>query len=1219
MAAYAQTKMWQAIRTAAERKLHNFVLGQLPGDNPPLLCTVFPPWADPTATAFGANIDALNPDPTDAAVKYFQNAIRARFEVAASGEESDDESSVKDILIAYQKDFQPTDSKAAKLARIRGLMSKKWTEISPTVQTVRAWRLDMGVNVLIDEKDPDPQPDATLKVVIWPSYTLRTVRWTNTTESLAPPAPVPVPDETDEMNFDQSRVVFSSSAVTLPSEDSSLRMNNSAAASTASGQGNAMVVEPSTTAQPSTVDLDDPFWDIEADDEDEYDDSDDFKDDGFSDTAILDTEEVEAEHQSNPATLEEVAKSAPHMKSELKEVVPRFPVTSPTPLAQPHASEDTNPLAAPLVLPQRLPPPRAPPRPLTAANLSSRGSDPSASADDGSTQSFYLFSSDFALYSPAANIGFLTKDDPFEKFVLGLPKAYMAVNRDPSSPTGVEQHLTIRDNDAWAQYVLGNGLNLKNLQLFLTVSSGTRQVASVTAVTVDLVLATTTPTTLSFSTDDAATMFGLSTQPGLPHQPIIFLDNYGLLPLGLSNNVSGLSLSSILTLLAPPWLTDPTQPATLVLDALADSLMFGLSKSPNARNGIYFRTDDTSTTYLRLEFDLSSTVDALISWLKAKNLMPVSSISASGLTFTCILVGRSELLANNLRSSTKTTFCFSGAINFKHGNINFWLNFQKGCAQLVLQFPNVNPADIAEDVFTWLRTTLDLGDAASQQSNLSSDQVKSLIPSNDISVTVHQAEIFLGQTGFTCTVTLEVVIFGTFFFTTFKFPQFDVRADLWCSTPITSDPTMRYVPWYEPYQELVPFDVLQSGVPSSVDFTGIVQHSSTTPATVPPPPDTSFLSFQEAYIEVQTGIDSAINVDLFATIALQAPPTDIPLVWPKYFTVHASGEKMGQSPNSSTDWDLSLRSSFYLPQRANAPNSANSVSLDVVITKTTDKWTVSGKAEGLDFGALYAYFDTDAKESVMDILEGIGVTYIDVEYSHGPGEDRNLLVQGAFELKTIVLQFDYHWTKSAAPTAGAATKTSWTFDASLAPITSSGDEVTLIEVIGEFVPDGDNSSILQTLGEIPFIKDLKIATAAASEADSPVIFGMAKSSTSGAVSMFLQIQIITDAGVISTLFIQRKAPPKPNSGPGNNSGSGSKTDGVKRYIRVRLDKLPTLQNVPIVGSLIPPLDSIDYVYVQDLSTPGSDGGLSADDIADMNEVRKQSNISHLGMMTDIVK
>jgi hypothetical protein len=65
-------------------------------------------------------------------------------------------------------------------------------------------------------------------------------------------------------------------------------------------------------------------------------------------------------------------------------------------------------------------------------------------------------------------------------------------------------------------------------------------------------------------------------------------------------------------------------------------------------------------------------------------------------------------------------------------------------------------------------------------------------------------------------------------------------------------------------------------------------------------------------------------------------------------------------------------------------------------------------------------------------------------------------------------------------------------------------------------------------------------------------------------------------------FVQYKPIPTPNSANSANSGTETRPQ-PKRIIRVRLDSLPKLglSNIPIVGNIDQPLDSISHLYIQD--------------------------------------
>jgi hypothetical protein len=99
---------------------------------------------------------------------------------------------------------------------------------------------------------------------------------------------------------------------------------------------------------------------------------------------------------------------------------------------------------------------------------------------------------------------------------------------------------------------------------------------------------------------------------------------------------------------------------------------------------------------------------------------------------------------------------------------------------------------------------------------------------------------------------------------------------------------------------------------------------------------------------------------------------------------------------------------------------------------------------------------------------------------------------------------------------------------------------------------------------------------------------------SKALIIFIQIKNKTESATVSALFVQRKVQSSTNGG-GGTSMTPSKSAGLKRYIRVRLNDLPKLQKIPIIGTIDAPADAIDYVFVQQnfndkTRTGGTTGG-----------------------------
>jgi hypothetical protein len=105
------------------------------------------------------------------------------------------------------------------------------------------------------------------------------------------------------------------------------------------------------------------------------------------------------------------------------------------------------------------------------------------------------------------------------------------------------------------------------------------------------------------------------------------------------------------------------------------------------------------------------------------------------------------------------------------------------------------------------------------------------------------------------------------------------------------------------------------------------------------------------------------------------------------------------------------------------------------------------------------------------------------------------------------------------------------------------------------------------------------------------------SSTAKALVMWLRMEVLLPVGTISLMFVQYKYKP---AATGTGAARPPKTQDLKRYIRVRLDKLPDLPKIPIVGQIKQPVDAIDYVFVQDSTTTG---GLTQAEISEINQAR----------------
>jgi hypothetical protein len=518
---------------------------------------------------------------------------------------------------------------------------------------------------------------------------------------------------------------------------------------------------------------------------------------------------------------------------------------------------------------------------------------------------------------------------------------------------------------------------------------------------------------------------------------------------------------------------------------------------------------------------------------------------------------------------------------------------------LVLRFPKLS----IEQIFGWLRARFSFAeqtDNSAATQKLEPGAVTGLVPQDDVSVSVRQVEVQIGgPSNFHCNVVLQLEVFGTVFMTSLAFPALRLRADLWTQKPVT-DQRPRWVPWYESYKEFSPYD--SEALTGSLNLKTLVENSGDK-SNLPEPPHHSMFDLREAYFEAAKPASGQLHLELFAKVYMNPPDGDIPMVWPKSFEVFGAYDKTA----SGASWIIALSTTLTLTSRNPTVDSVKPALLTLGAAKTNDSWIFTGHAENLDFGAMYKYFDASARDGVMDILEGIGIPYLDVEYVHGPS--KKLTVNGAFKIKKFLLLFDYTYEKLGAGIGkgtgmdtglgtgvGTASTSNWKLHAALGPSMETGEltsTVSLLGVISEFVPQND--AILSILGEVPFVSDIKIKTADSSSGNKPMEFEV--SSTAKALVMWLRMEALLPVGTISLMFVQYKYKP---AATGTGAARPPKTQDLKRYIRVRLDKLPDLPKIPIVGQIKQPVDAIDYVFVQDSTTTG---GLTQAEISEINQAR----------------
>ena len=845
--------------------------------------------------------------------------------------------------------------------------------------------------------------------------------------------------------------------------------------------------------------------------------------------------------------------------------------------------------------------PAAPAFPLKVddAPESALESEPEASLDDDRVFILYATSSTRRPFDPEA--AYLVEGS-FDHFVKDLPRRCIVVKRNPETPLGQEQNVDLAIQDTWAQSVtVASVLGLQKLSLTMKVTPGDQNNRQTAVVSSFEAVVKADARDLTFESQNANTAVGISTS-----QELVVLDDYGMLVLGLSGQVKELTLFEILDVFGPSWLKIDTG-GQIPFDQGALS-KFNFKLVPEGgRNTLSFVNDSVSTTYLRMQFDMTGNVHELITWLKSKGLFPVNSLpekAVKEVRFSCLRTATSDLRGNRIMSSVNSEVSLSATINFgkEIGDVQFVLVFEPGNTTLRARFEKLT----AGVVFSWIKDEI-----IGAQDEVSGDDMKetnvtdSLPGKPDLKVVEVELQVSK-QRKLSCSLLLQLDLLGAIFQTRLAYPEFSISAQLWTSIPRT-DEKIKYLPWYEPFEQIKPFVDVQR-LKGTMDMEQIVKDmEGDATVAVTEPPDRSLFTLEEVQLFAGRVGGRGLRVDIFASIRFGPPPaTDVPIPWPKMFSARIVYEK-GPNP-----WSLDLNGEIALVSR-NATTGVvkTPITLALGVTYSSGVWVFTGSVQQLSFGELYQFFDADAQDSVMDILEDISITGLGVTYTHGPVQEgimtKKLVAGGTLRINPFYLDIIYTY-RQQTDIAKKTSTSEWTLITRAGPVKRAEEgPVGLIDMLETFSGGEDDSELFELLREIPFLNEIEIQTTAGGSEDSPVDFRV--SSSPKAIIMTFKVQVLIGSMVFSFIFVQYKykkpvpergqpIPPAPVGTPAN-----PRLKDLKRYIRLRIDKLPRLKKIPIVGDIVAPVDAIDYVYVQDLKT-GT--GFTANEVTEMNQVRKSS-------------
>lgn len=450
-------------------------------------------------------------------------------------------------------------------------------------------------------------------------------------------------------------------------------------------------------------------------------------------------------------------------------------------------------------------------------------------------------------------------------------------------------------------------------------------------------------------------------------------------------------------------------------------------------------------------------------------------------------------------------------------------------------------------------------------------------------------------------ILIEIDLFGSAFLLSINGFPIRMTATLWTHT---RDPAIyggtgatgsSYLPYIEDYMQIQPFGDNVSGV---IDLAHIIGKDNA--SSIPLGIDAQSTKLTIEIEKTSTTTTVAMNTLLVCTDDTTQTDTNFPHLRTGTLSFSAS---LSRDSSTGVDYDVILEANLLLFDVRTPPpaNITPPAALGITIEVDDGTWTVSATANALQFGALYEIMDKSAQESVVDILGHLEIPSLSLVYTYAPKQASTLLLNGSLVVGPLELELLYAYTgKSSDGTAG-----SWSIQAHLGLI----DDVShkLVDIV-----KGIDESLGDFLEEVPFVRDCAIpAVGQVSGPNSPASqtayehapLRLFATSNNGITMVGFRMEIDTPAGAISCMVVRWK-----NT---NHVASDGKTrTSPKVLLKVALDKIPSLPNIPVVGSLPQPVDSIDYVFVNDPDQAGAGAtapaGITLTEMATINDILQEN-------------
>ncbi|KAK4212056.1 hypothetical protein QBC37DRAFT_288866 [Rhypophila decipiens] len=369
---------------------------------------------------------------------------------------------------------------------------------------------------------------------------------------------------------------------------------------------------------------------------------------------------------------------------------------------------------------------------------------------------------------------------------------------------------------------------------------------------------------------------------------------------------------------------------------------------------------------------------------------------------------------------------------------------------------------------------------------------------------------------------------------------------------------------------------LPAAIPNAISVARLSYASTKDPAQ-------SILGLQATLVRASVRKTDVPSAELAAE-----PDVPCPFTWDS-LAVYAQRKVSSFAFGASTSFTLNPRKedeSKYMP-----------ASLSLQVDYDDGAWRVQGRVQDLNFGVLAGFMDKDNNvgDAAIDILGKLTLTELDVLFTYSKNKQpASFLITGTITLGALELRLFYQYVGAGTeaelgkPAADSAAKRKPGDPEAIKPIkgrpqwqlraylgAAAGKKATLGEIIDSIAGEGEGSDVIPE-----FVKGIEIAPAA-DGAGSAVSLEVSKDK-SGAAVFVLNVNVL---GVkFSYMQIGNRNPP-PSTGtttpalPATGTAGALTSPQTTRILRITVDKLPLIKDIPLVGTLGQPFDKLLYLYV----------------------------------------